>query len=193
MAVASVARAGSLCLRKAILDQCRRIVGMTLHSLTNGSDIKGEIEPGSRGWLTTTLLFIGVVALLSAPHVAVTREDHCGLLITMHMMETGWTLFFTATALVGVLAGFKRWWLALALCGAAATGFAVNLLMQINQWYSYQEPPQSPDLMARVFGHVIDVGLPFAMLGGLCYVLAAVCLVRSGEARQISGIVSEND
>ena len=123
--------------------------------------------------LALTLSIIGVGCLLAAPHLAVTRISHCGMLVTLHMMEQSWTVVLWCAAAAGMLAALYQWSNALALCGFSGAAFAVYLLVQINSWYSYQAAPAELDLMALVFGHVVGIALPLAIAGGALIMIAS--------------------
>lgn len=124
-------------------------------------------------WIVAAL---AAVCLLVAPHVPVTREAHCGLLITMHMMEVSWTLIFTVGATAGLAALVYDWPHIAVAIGVATGAYALFLMSQIRSWYSYQTVPDDLDVMGRVFGHVLDIGLPLALAGSILMVLVAIAL-----------------
>jgi len=124
-------------------------------------------------WLAASLI-VSVTCLFLAPHVPVTREAHCGLRITMHMMEASWTLTFAAAAIAGVSALMLGWPHLTIAIGVAAGGYAIYLMSQIRSWYSYESVPDELDLMGRVFGHVLGFGLPMALAGSVLLVVASI-------------------
>jgi len=131
-------------------------------------------------------VLLGAGLLLLAPHLAVTREDHCGIFISMHMMDKDWTAIFAAAAFAGIAAMLVNCLAFAAIVGCAAGGFGIYLLLEIRSWYSYEPVPANPDLMARIFGHVMDVGLPLALLGCVLFVLAAVLPDNAGAKNAVS-------